>query len=337
MDSQRAFYKSERGYKAITSWYDSLVDQFTFEFESRYVDTRFGKTHMLVTGRETSDPLILVQAIAGSAPLWYHQMPFFGEHYRVYALDTPGQPGRSDPNPPSFLKDGYSDWLLDVLDDLNIDSAYFAGVSSAGWYVMKLAIRAPGRVKKIVMISPTGLMRARFPIKIWLTRVMNKKKDAKALEDDLSTRSFMPSSASQDFDRQLARAMALATRHYQLDKSLGIYDERRERIKIGKSAKLMRTLFFPEPKRTLKQLRTPGLVILGEHEMLYNAQTVARKIQRSMPTLNATIIPETGHSAMYDRPEMVNNTILTFLQGGTQAPQPRSTSTRLTTRPDQAG
>jgi pimeloyl-ACP methyl ester carboxylesterase len=313
-NNEYTFYRSERGRKAIVNWYDSLVEKFSFPFDSQFVNTRFGKTHMLTAGPTTAEPLILVQAIAGSAPLWYHQIPFFAGHYRVYALDTPGQPGRSDPNPPPFLEDGYSDWLLDVLDGLEIDSAYFAGVSSAGWYVMKLAIRSPERTKKIVMISPSGLARARFPVKIWLTNVVSKKKDENALEDDLSTRSFMPSSASSEFDRQLARAMALATRHYRLDKSLGIYDERRRRIKAWQSVKLMRTLFFPETRENRKRLSIPGLVILGEHEMLYDSQKVARKVKRSMPTLDVKIIPQTGHSAMYDRPEMVNDLILAFLR-----------------------
>jgi len=312
-NSAQTLYKSEAGYNAITKWYDSLVNRFTFEFDSQYVDTQFGKTHMLTAGSTDAEPLILVQAIAGSAPLWYHQIPFFVDHYRVYALDTPGQPGRSAPKPPPFFEDGYSDWLLDVLDALRIQSAYFAGVSSGGWYVMKLAIRSPERTKKIVMISPTGLVNARFPAKIFFSNVVSKKKDEKQLEDDLSTRSFMPSSASQEFDRQLARAMALATRHYRLGEALGILDRDKERVKVWRSVQLMRTLFFAEPRSTLKQLHTPGLVVLGEHEMLYNSQKVARKVNRSTPTLDVTVIPGTGHSAMYDRPDLVNERILAFL------------------------
>jgi pimeloyl-ACP methyl ester carboxylesterase len=315
MDSTKhRFYKSERGYRAMTSWYDSLVDKFTFQFDSEYVNTRFGRTHMITAGPKAAAPLILVQAIAGSAPLWYHQIPFFANHYLVYALDTPGQPGRSDPRPPPILKDGYSDWLLDVLDALEIQCACLAGVSSGGWHVIKLAIRAPERTKKIAMISPTGLVRARFPIKIWLTNVVSKKKTEQELESDLSTRSFMPSTASREFDLQLARAMALATRHYRLDKSLGMYEEEGERINPWQSMRVMRALFFAERRTSLSKLRIPGLVILGEHEMLYNAQRVARKIRRSMPTLDVEIIPETGHSAMYDQPQVVNRLILAFLQ-----------------------
>jgi len=315
IDSDRhRLYKSEKGYRAITDWYDSLIDTFTFDTCSQYVDTRFGKTHMLAAGPEDAEPFLLVQAIAGSAPLWYRQIPAFADHYRVYALDTPGQPGRSDPNPPSLLDDGYSDWLLDVLDGLDIDRAYLAGVSSGGWYVMKLAIRAPERTRKLVMLSPTGLLRARFPIGIFLRNVVSKKKDTQALEDELSTRSFLPSSSSQQFDRHLARAMALATRHFRLGRSLDLYDESAGRINVRRSLNVLRKLFFAEKQRTLQKLKTPGLVILGEYDMLYNAHKLAKKASRLMPTLEVEVIPGTGHSVMYDRAELVNDLILHFLQ-----------------------
>ena len=314
-----AFYKSERGFRAISTWYHSLLEQFEFDFTSEYVDTRVGRTHMLAAGAESAEPLVLVQAIAGSAPLWYHQIPYLADYYRVYALDTPGQPGRSAPNPPQLLEDGYSDWLLDVLDALEIERAHFAGVSSGGWHVLRFAICAPDRARRLVLLSPTGLANARFPIKIWLTSVVSKKKDSDTLEAEMSTRSFLPSSASEEYDRNLARAMALATRHFRLGKSLDLYDEKKGRIRFWQSIRVLRTLFFAQPTRSLKQLRTPGLVILGEHEMLYDAQRLARKVRQSLPMLEVEIIPGTGHSAMYDKPDIINALILAFLQGEADA------------------
>ena len=310
---EKRFYRSEKGYRLITRWYDSLLDKFTFPFTSEYVQTNFGETHYLAAGEIDAEPLIFVQAIAGSSPLWYHQIPFFAQYYRVYALDTPGQPGRSAPIPPPFLEDGYTEWLLDVLDALEIDRANFVGVSSGGWYVLRLAIAAPHRVKKLVMISPTGLVRARFPINILLKNVISKNKSEAQLEDELATRSFLPASGTDEFDRELARAMALSTRHYALEKTLGIYDEERSRYKLRDSFRLIRRLFFRESKKMLKKLSTPGLVVLGEHEMLYDAEKAAKKITR-IQGLRTEIIPKTGHSAMYDQPELVNETILSFLQ-----------------------
>jgi pimeloyl-ACP methyl ester carboxylesterase len=306
-------YQSEKGYLTIKRWYDNLVSNFDFPFESKFIETRFGKTHYLTAGEPETEPLILVQAIAGSAPLWYHQIPALAQNFQVFALDTPGQPGRSDPYPPPFLENGYSNWLLDVLDNLDIQLANMAGVSSGGWYVMRFALQHPERVKKIVMLSPTGLANARFPINIFLKNVLSKKKDENTLEKELSTRSFLPSSASEEFDRNLARAMALATRHFKLGKTLSLYNPGTDRLNLINTFRVLKKLFFAEPMQVLNQLETPGLVILGEHEMLFNSQRVARKINQKLPALDTVIIKDTGHSAMYDRPQEVNQRIIDFL------------------------
>ncbi len=58
-----------------------------------------------------------MQAVAGSALLWRNQLPVLSEHFRVYALDTVGQPGRSAPNPPSFFENDYMNWLLDIISE----------------------------------------------------------------------------------------------------------------------------------------------------------------------------------------------------------------------------
>jgi hypothetical protein len=43
-------YKSEDGKRKILSYYESYLKLFGIEFQRVYVDTRFGKTHTLVTG-----------------------------------------------------------------------------------------------------------------------------------------------------------------------------------------------------------------------------------------------------------------------------------------------
>jgi len=307
------YYQSEQGYHTIKRWYDNLVSHFDFPYKSTFIETRYGKTHSLSAGKPTAEPLILVQAIAGSAPLWYHQIPALAENFQVFALDTPGQPGRSDPNPPPFLENGYSNWLLDVLDSLDVQQANLAGVSSGGWYVLRFALQHPERVKKIVLLSPTGLANARFPINIFLKNVLSKKKDENTLEKELSTRSFLPDRGTEEFDRNLARAMALATRHFKLGKTLSLYKPGTDRLNLLNAFRVLRRLFFAEPIRILNQLQIPGLVILGEHEMLFNSRRVARKVNQRLPALEAIIIEGTGHSAMYDRPSEVNQKIVDFL------------------------
>ena len=309
-------YKSVDGYRAIMEWYESLVEKIAVPFESLYVNTRFGRTHLLAAGPEDAPPLFLISGVAGCAPLWRRQLESLSANFRVYAVDIPGQPGRSDPNPPSFLNDDFANWLLDVLCDLGIERAHFAGISAGAWIAMRFASLHPQRVLKVVMLGPTGIAGARLPVKIWLGRVAQKWKNADVLQDDLTARSVSsksPGGTFGTFDRQLARAMALCTRHYRVDRSLGIYNEATGKVNIWQGMRVLGKFFLPEPKAVLRQFAAPGLLIFGEHEVLYDPATVGRKAQKHMGDIRVEIVTGAGHAAIYDRPEVVDPMVTSFL------------------------
>ena len=306
-------YKSEEGHEAIMNWYEDVVSKIDVEIDSKYVNTRFGRTHMLVAGPKDGQPLFLVPGVAGCAPIWRKQLPEFAKHFRVYALDIVGQPGRSDPNTPSFLDDQFSEWLVDVLDAMNIQRAHFAGTSVGGWIVMRFGIHSPERVNKIVMLGPTGLCRAQLPFKIWVTKYLNKRKNADALEEDLTAKSVTNRAPGETFDRQLARLMALCTRHYRVDRSMGIYNEETGKTDFWKGMRVMKKFFMAERKSYLTRFKVPGLLVFGEHEMLFNPHKVAKRAAKLMPSLETEIISGAGHAAIYDKPEAANERILKYL------------------------
>ena len=127
------FYKSADGYNAIMSWYEQALESIDAPLTSKYVETRFGRTHMLVCGAEDAPALFLIPGTAGCAPLWRRQFAALSKHFRVYALDVIGQPGRSEANTLSILNDDVVVWLKDVMDGLNLEKAHFAGNSVGGW------------------------------------------------------------------------------------------------------------------------------------------------------------------------------------------------------------
>ena len=310
-------YKSEPGFNAIMSWYEETEAKIPVPVESVFADTRFGRTHMLVAGPVDAEPVLLIPGVAGCAPLWRHQIADLSRHFRVYALDIPGQPGRSDPNPPSFLNDDYACWLQDVLDSMQIERCHIAGVSVGAWVAMRFAIHAPQRVLSVAMLGPTGLSSARLPWRIWLTRVMKKSKDADALQDDLTAKSVSsksPGGSFGTFDRTLARAMALCTRHYRVDWSLGIYDERTRRVDKWKGLKVLGKFFMSEPKAMLRRFASPGLLVFGEHEVLYDPHKVGKRASSLMQGLRVEIVSGAGHAAVYDRPGEVNAMLIDFFK-----------------------
>ena len=312
-----SLYKSEEGYKKMMSWYNRVQDEISVDHESIFADTRFGKTHIILAGKNNQKSILLIPGVAGCAPLWRHQINAFSEHFRVLAIDIVGQPGKSAANPPSVFNDDFTDWLEDIIHSLNLDKPHIVGVSTGGTTAMDMAIRKPDLIDKTVMCGPTGLARARLPFRQWLLTA--RKKNTDALSDDLTASSFSKPRSGEtfgSFDRQLARGMALGTKHYRVDKSLGVYNEKSSRVDFIKALKVIGKFFFSVDKKRLKSFRNKGLLIFGEFEVLYNPWKISKRLEKLIPSLQIEIIKDAGHAAIYDQPEAVNEVVLDFLRKG---------------------
>ena len=312
-----SLYKSEEGYKKMMSWYNRVQEEISVDHESVFADTRFGKTHIILAGKENLKSILLIPGVAGCAPLWRHQINAFSEHFRVLAIDIVGQPGKSAANPPSVFNDDFTDWLEDIIHSLNLDRPHIVGVSTGGTTAMDMAIRKPDLIDKTVMCGPTGLARARLPFRQWLLTA--RKKNTDALSDDLTASSFSKPRSGEtfgSFDRQLARGMALGTKHYRVDKSLGVYNEKPSRVDIIKALKVIGKFFFSVDKKRLKSFKNKGLLIFGEFEVLYNPWKISKRLQKLIPSLQIEIVKDAGHAAIYDQPQAVNKLVLDFLRKG---------------------
>jgi len=312
-----SLYKSEEGYSKMMSWYNRVQEEISVDHESVFADTRFGKTHMIMAGKENQKSVLLIPGVAGCAPLWRHQINAFSDHFRVLAIDIVGQPGKSAANPPSVFNDDFTDWLEDIIHALNLDKPHIVGVSTGGTTAMDMAIRKPDLIDKTVMCGPTGLARARLPFRQWLLTA--RKKNTDALSDDLTASSFSKPRSGEtfgSFDRQLARGMALGTKHYRVDKSLGVYNEKSSRVDFIKALKVIGKFFFSVDKKRLKSFRNKGLLIFGEYEVLYNPWKISKRLQKLIPSLQIEIIKDAGHAAIYDQPEAVNKVVIEFLKKG---------------------
>lgn len=72
--------------------------------------------------------------------------------------------------------------------------------------------------------------------------------------------------------------------------------------------------FFASParRRELAKFTAPCLIVLGEHEALYDPHKAARRAE-AMPQARVEIVPDAGHAAVFDRPAYINPIILGFL------------------------
>jgi pimeloyl-ACP methyl ester carboxylesterase len=153
-------YKSPEGRARILDLYDSFQKGLGVAFDDHMVDTRFGATHVLVTGPEQGPPVVIThggnsitpQGLRGLLPLLEQG------RYRVYAPDTIGHPGKSAQVRLSPRDRSYGQWLSDLLDGLGLDSAAFVGGSFGAGIILRLAAFAPGRITKMALFVPSGIV-----------------------------------------------------------------------------------------------------------------------------------------------------------------------------------
>ena len=65
----------------------------------------------------------------------------------------------------------------------------------------------------------------------------------------------------------------------------------------------------------LASLRIPTLFLVGENEVVYPADQAVERLKRTAPQIVTTIIPNAGHDLTIAQTELVNSTILAFMQG----------------------
>ena len=98
----------------------------------------------------TGAPLLIIHGNGGSIKDFSKQIPYFEKEYKVILADSRAQ-GKSIDNGDSLSYEMMADDLNALLDHLHVDSCYVIGWSDGGINGLLLAIRHPGKVKKLAV------------------------------------------------------------------------------------------------------------------------------------------------------------------------------------------
>jgi pimeloyl-ACP methyl ester carboxylesterase len=120
-----------------------------------------GLHYLACGGEREGPPLVLLHGRGGAAALFAPVLAQLGRRHRVYALDLPGW-GLSEKPPFTgrSAQDALDLWAgatLGFLDALNLPQADLLGHSMGGFAATGIALRAPGRVRRLVLVDPGGL------------------------------------------------------------------------------------------------------------------------------------------------------------------------------------
>lgn len=156
----KSIYKSAIGRDTMAAWYERHLEALGCEnLDSIEVDTRYGRTNILVGGPKDAPPLWCFHGAMSTAPAALTQVPSLLERFRVYFPDTIGQPGRSDERRLDWQGEEHGHWVVDILDALDLKSIRALGVSLGGYVVLRAASVAPERIERAVLWVPGGIVK----------------------------------------------------------------------------------------------------------------------------------------------------------------------------------
>jgi len=97
-------------------------------------------------------PLLLIAGLGNDLNGWAFQIPEFAKKYRVIAFDNRGS-GRTDAPDQPYSIPMMAEDTAGLMDALGIEKAHVLGVSMGGYIAQELAIRCPGRVESLILVT----------------------------------------------------------------------------------------------------------------------------------------------------------------------------------------
>jgi pimeloyl-ACP methyl ester carboxylesterase len=283
-----SIYKSPEYEAQLMDIYDAKMAEWPVSYEDVYVDTDYGKVHVIVSGPEDAPPLLLIHASGIAGWSWLPNVGELNKHYRTYAVDSIGDVGKSVLNDLTKPLEGGEEigrFYPDVTTKLGFDQSYLVGASIGGYIATNYALHAPERVKKLVLLGPMGYGSKNTTVMLMI----------------LAT-SF-PFKWVQDMTSRWALGEADHVKEDFGEWFYLILDGTMPKATPPKS-------FTPEQ---LQQIQVPVLTFFGSKDKVVGDAEKAKALAENMPDVRVEIV-ESGHLIGAELPEIVNPMIIEFFE-----------------------
>ena len=234
-------------------------------------------------------PVVFLHAATGSSRVWEYQLPAFtARGYRVIAYDRRGF-GRSVIDPAGPQPGTGADDLQSLMQYVGVDRFHLIGTAAGAFVALDYALSFPKRLRSLVVASSIG--------------------------------------GVQDEDYV---AMGRRIRPPQFDALPPEFRELGPSYRAGnpggterwKELERLSRADGPPPAQTLRNRLTftllegismPTLLITGDAD-LYAPPPILRLFAARIRSSQSVVVPEAGHSAYWEQPEIFNRSVLEFIR-----------------------
>jgi pimeloyl-ACP methyl ester carboxylesterase len=296
MVSNMKVFASPKIEAEFTAAYDAALHEWPIRYDEVYIPTSFGETHVIISGPKDAIPVVLLNPGGGSVAIWRYNVEPLSQHFRTFAVDVIGEMNKSIPTRPITNYIDFTHWIVELFKGLNIKDAHIIGNSNGGFFSLNIALHLPELVQKVVLVSPAATFIQYWPM--WWHVLVPAHMIAPIIHSE----------------RLVHRAYAWLWQDFPKDES---YAKLNSISKIAGYPRYRptRNSFAPRvfTDEELRQIHKPILLLIGDHEVIYDPRRAIKRAIRLVTGLKAEIIPNANHCAQYTAPEIVNQKILEFL------------------------
>jgi len=255
------------------------------------------------------DVLILVHGFSSSVYTWRLNIDTLSEEFRVIALDLPGFGYTDKPKGFDYTLEGFSGFLVEFMDTMDIDTATLAGNSMGGGVILTTALLYPERVDKLILVDSMGYPEREEEEKVFLPFLLMGIPGAGEVLMSLNFRCVVEESM---------KGGVYYDNSFVTDEMVDYYYNA-FRSENGQKAPLwvMRNLMDSPPigSERISTISMPTLIVWGEEDNLIPVGH-ASLFENDIADSRAVVIAEAGHLPHEEKAEFVNGLIADFMKEG---------------------
>ncbi|MFB6342005.1 alpha/beta fold hydrolase [Saccharicrinis sp. FJH62] len=264
--AKTSIYKTDEGKEQIIKYYYSLLSQWTQPSIQFYIDTQLGKTHIIESGNKVNPAILLLHGTGSNSAMWAYDAKILSETFHVFAVDIPGECGKSSENRPDFKDENYSNWISAITENLGLNQVSLIGCSLGGWIAMDYAINHPDKVDKLILMATAGVTQIKLKSVLWII--------------------LTSLTGSWGFN--------------QLNKM--VYGNLTIDSQALEFAALIKKYFTPRTgalpvftNESLGKIKASTLFIGGENDCFYNSEKAASRLKEHVDNIQCHVLKNTGH------------------------------------------
>ena len=251
--------------------------------------------------------VILIHGFGGSMRQWEYQQHTLSQHFRVLTLDLPGA-GLSDKPEIDYRPDQMLDFFVGFMDAVEIPQATLVGNSMGAGLAIGMALAHPTRVAKLVLIdglpqhvmekltSPSVRRALETSAPSWLVSFGNWLFGGLMIESVLKEIVHDPALLTP-------AVIERSNRNRQRPGLIKPIMTVRENLPLWESGFAVR----------INEITHPTLVIWGEEDRVFPI-AAGEELHQTIKRSRFIRIPKAGHIPQWERPDLVNQELIAFIQ-----------------------